>query len=137
MSSGHLIDPTDDEAMADTELRESWLQAKKDEMENMTRSKVFTKVDKAEAKGKTLVGCRWVLHIKTMPDPSKGGANVIERLKARLVAKGFTQKYGRDFTDTHSPILKQTTLRWLASIAASKNLEFHSYNITAAYLMWI
>jgi hypothetical protein len=43
----------------------------------------------------------------------------IEKYKARLVVKGYTQKEGKGYFDTYSPIAGLTTIRVIVSMAAS------------------
>ena len=54
-------------------------------------------------KGKTTVGCKWVLTIKHKTN------GIVERYKARLVAKIFAQTYGIDYQETFAPIAKLNT----------------------------
>jgi hypothetical protein len=44
----------------------------------------------------------------------------IDRYKACLVAKGFKQRYGIDYKDTFSPVVKAATIQLVLSIAVSK-----------------
>ena len=61
-----------------------------------------------------LVGCKWVFHIKRLPDGS------IDRYKAILVVKGFHYRPSMDYHDTFSPIVKPTTIRLVLRLAVSK-----------------
>jgi histone deacetylase 1/2 len=67
------------------------------------------------APGQNLIDCKWVYKIKQRSDGS------IDRYKARLVAKGFKQRYGINYEDTFSPVVKAATIRLVLSLAVSQN----------------
>ena len=53
---------------------------------------------------------KWVFKIKRNADGS------IDKYKARLMAKAFKQKYGIDYAETFSPVVKYTTLHIMIAI---------------------
>jgi hypothetical protein len=58
----------------------------------------------------------------------------IERYKARLVAKGFRQRYGYDYEETFSPIIKPATIRFVLSLTVSQGWSLRQIDIQNAFL---
>ena len=71
--------------------------------------------------------CKWVFKKKYDIDN-----NV--RYRARLVAKGFMQKYGVDYVETFSPVVRHTTLRLLFALSVQLELDITHLDITTAFL---
>jgi hypothetical protein len=82
------------------------------EFEALQRNKTWHLVP--PRKGINIIDCKWVYKIKRKPD------GTVDRHKARLVAKGFKQRYGVDYEDTLSPVVKPATIRLVLSLALSK-----------------
>jgi hypothetical protein len=54
---------------------------------------------------------------------------LVDRYKARLVAKGFKYKYGIDYDDTFSHVVKATTIRLVLSLVVSHNWCLRQLNV--------
>jgi hypothetical protein len=69
-----------------------------------------------------------VFKIKRQADGS------IDRYKARLVAKDFKQRYGLDYKNTFSPVVKPTTIRVLLSMALTQGWHLRQLDIQNAFV---
>lgn len=106
--------------------RDKWIAAMKDEYNSL---KDFKTWDLTELpKGKKAIGNKCVFKIKNGKDGK------IRKFKARLVAKGFSQKYGEDYDEVFAPVVKQTTLRILLSIAAKEEMIVKHFDVKTAFL---
>jgi histone deacetylase 1/2 len=91
----------------------NWRSAMQDEYDALMSNKTWTLVPPRPHSN--IIDCKWVYRVKHRAD------GTIDRYKARLVAKGFKQRYGIDYEDTFSPVVKITTIRIVLSLAVSRN----------------
>ena len=111
-----------DEALTD----ERWRNAMDVEYTALMRNKTWHLVPPEQ--GKNVIDCKWLYKVKRKADGS------LDRYKARLVAKGFKQRYGIDYEDTFSPVVKAATIRTVLSIAVSKGWNLRQLNVQNAFL---
>jgi histone deacetylase 1/2 len=78
--------------------------------------------------GKNVIDCKWVYKVKRKAD------GTIDRYKARLIAKGFRQRYGIDYEDTFSPVVKAATIRLILSIVVSRGWTLRQLDVQNAFL---
>ncbi|CAD7001634.1 unnamed protein product, partial [Ceratitis capitata] len=103
-----------------------WTKAMNVEYDALVRNKTWQLVD-LPYKEKA-IGCKWVFTIKQ----DKNGE--IERFKARLVAKGCSQKFGVNYTETFSPVVRYATIRMVLALAAELKMYTHQMDVCSAYL---
>ena len=116
---------TIDEAFSSKES-EKWQEAADKEYNSLVNMDTWELVKLPE--GCKTIGCRWVFKRKYKEDGS------IERYKARLVAKGYSQRYGVDYHEKFSPVVRFDTLRTLLSFAVQNELLIDQMDVTTAFL---
>ena len=105
---------------------EKWQAAIDEELKSLKDNHTWDLVELPQ--GRKAIANKWVFKLKCDKD-----GNII-RYKARLVAKGFTQIYGIDYTDTFAPTAKLTTIRFLLSLAATRDYEVQQLDVKTAFL---
>ncbi|KAL2225185.1 UNVERIFIED_CONTAM: Retrovirus-related Pol polyprotein from transposon TNT 1-94, partial [Sesamum indicum] len=106
--------------------KSKWELAMNDEMNSLKKNNNTWELCQLP-KGKKALQNRWVYRVKEESDGKK-------RYKARLVVKGFQQRYGIDFTDVFTPVVKLTTIRLVLSMVAAENLELQQMDVKTAFL---
>ncbi|CAI7822533.1 unnamed protein product [Closterium sp. NIES-53] len=86
-----------------------------------------TYVDEFPPPGANIVSGMWIFRVKRPPGSPPA-------FKARYVARGFSQRQGVDFFHTFSPTAKMTTLRVLLHVAAQRDYELHSLDLSTVFL---
>ncbi|CAI7810621.1 unnamed protein product [Closterium sp. NIES-54] len=102
-----------------------WQAAMDEEMASWKSTGTY--VDAVPPPGSNIVSGMWIFRVKRPPGPPPV-------FKARYVARGFSQRQGVDYFQTFSPTPKMTTLRVLLHVAAHRDYELHSLDISTAFL---
>jgi histone deacetylase 1/2 len=103
-----------------------WCAAMDDEFQAILQNNTWRLVPPQS--GINIIDSKWIFKVKEHAD------GTIERYKARLVAKGFKQRYGLDYEDTFSPVIKPTTVRLLLSLAITRGWYLCQLDVQNAFL---
>ncbi|UYV71248.1 hypothetical protein LAZ67_8002382, partial [Cordylochernes scorpioides] len=125
MEIDHYIPENFKEAM-DSGERNEWHKAMEDELSEIEKHKVWTLVPRGN--GMKVINSKWVYSTKKTPTDG------IYKRKARLVAVGCNQRYGVDYKESFSPVLKKESLRTIVALATQQNLTIKTYDVKTAYL---
>lgn len=113
-------------SLDDALASDHWRAAMQSEYDALLRSQTWHLVPPQF--GQNVVDYKCVYKVKRRPDGS------INRYKARLVAKGFKQRYGLDYEDTFSPVVKAATIRLVLSLAVTKQWSIRQLDVQNAFL---
>jgi histone deacetylase 1/2 len=105
----------------------NWCHAMDEEYDALMKNRTWHLVPEPSG-NKNIIDCKWVYKVK------KNSDGTINRYKARLVAKGFKQRYGIDYEDTFSPVVKSTTIRLILAIVVSRGWALRQLDVKNAFL---
>jgi ribonuclease HI len=103
-----------------------WHEAMSEELESHRKNGTWMLTELPE--NRKPIKSKWVFKVKRNEDGK------VVRYKARLVAKGFSQKYGIDYDETYSPVVRYTSLRMLIAIAVNKKFKIYQMDAVSAFL---
>ncbi|KAJ2944224.1 hypothetical protein O0L34_g18204 [Tuta absoluta] len=104
---------------------EKWKVAIEEELSALKKNKTWILTKRPQSCN--VVDSKWLFRIK------EEGGNT-KRYKARLVARGFSQRYGEDYDETYSPVVRHSSLRLLLALAAKSNLNVDQMDVKTAFL---
>ena len=96
------------------------------EMKSLLSNKVWELVKPPP--NRKIIGSKWVFKWKIDAN------GIVERYKARLVAQGCTQKFGLDYEETFSPVVRFESIRFLLAMGAQHKLQLHQMDVSTAFL---
>ena len=103
-----------------------WRKAMEMEMESLRSNEVWELVEPPP--NRRVIGSKWVFKRKVDAD------GAVERYKARLVAQGCTQRFGLDYEETFSPVVRFESIRSVVSLGTQHKLQLHQMDVSAAFL---
>lgn len=106
--------------------KEKWKEAINAELNSLNTKNVWTIISKPA--GSKLINTQWIFSIK------RNSKNEIEKFKARLVAVGSSQRFGIDYDEVFSPVIRWETIRTFLSHAINNNYQIFQLDVETAYL---
>ena len=123
---GNVTEPRTIHDVYKSPYKQEWITAMADELESIRQNDVWTLVDLPP--NKRVLGNRWVFKAKTDPNGQ------VEKFKARLVVKGYNQRFGEDYNQLYSPVIRFDGIRIILAIAAREGLFLYQYDVKTAFL---
>ena len=126
LTSSELIVPNTIRQAMDTPEKDSWLEAIHSEVTSLFNNNTFTIMERPN--NSRVIGLKWVFKIKETKE------GFIERFKVRCTALGNLQRFGYDYLETFSPVVRYSTVRMLLAKAATEKLILHQMDVDTAFL---
>lgn len=119
-------EPSDAKEALESDENVHWKKAMDEEMGSHRKNETWELVQLPQ--NCTAIAGKWVFKRKM-----NNNGEVI-RYKARFVAKGFAQRYGRDYYETFSPVVRHTTIRFLLAMAVKNGMQIFQMDAETAFL---
>lgn len=124
-------DPISYSEAINSEYREEWKEAIREELKAMKDNNVWEILDKpektSESKNMNIIDSRWIFKRKTQENGS-------EKFKARLVIRGFKDKNTYELSETYAPVSRLPVIRSALSVINKYDLEVHQLDVKTAFL---
>ena len=121
-----ITEPRTIEEALTGECAQEWKAAADSEYKSLMENETWDLVELP--RDKTAIGCKWVFKVKHKSD------GTVERFKGRLVAKGYAQKFGFDYLETFSPVVRFSSIRALIAFAVQNDMLIHQMDVVTAFL---
>ena len=126
LKESQINEPSSIEEAFASELGKEWKASANEEYQSLMENDTWDLVELPS--GRKPIGCKWVFKAKR----DKNGK--VERFKARLVAKGYAQKYGINYEETFSPVVRFSSIRALLAFAVQNDMLIHQMDVVTAFL---
>ena len=103
-----------------------WQEAMEKEMKSLHSNEVWQLVQ--TPLNRRIVGSKWIFKRKLGADGS------VPRYKARLVAQGYTLRFGLEYEETFSPVIRFESDRSVIALGAQLKLQLHQMDVSTAFL---
>ena len=113
------------EALQSKKARD-WKQAADKEYHALVENKTWDLVE--PPMGCKPIGWRWLFNVKHT------STGEIKKFKGHLVAKGYSQRYGIDYVETLSLVVKFSSIQALLAYAVENNMQIHQMDVVTAFL---
>ena len=107
---------TFEEAMT-SDYAQEWKAAADSEYQSLLENDTWELVELPH--GWKAIGCKWIFKVKYTCDDK------VERFKGHLVAKRYSQKYGTDYDETISSVIRFSSIRALLAYAVQNDMIIH------------
>lgn len=121
-----LTEPVTTSQAMKSDNAEEWKKAMDEEMDSHRMNETWSLVKLPT--GRKPIKAKWVFKLK------QNDNGEVVRYKARLVAKGCAQKYGIDYNETFSPVVRYASIRFLMALAVKNGYKVHQMDAITAFL---